>query len=212
MRTSAVLFMMVCCAAHLLIAAPGRGQDRTKRNITLEYHNAPFTTVVKAIEQRTGLIIMYELTPDLEKDRVSISVSGRPASEALDLLVHGRLLKWSLKESENIVRLERSDAAATISANAAPLPPDPPRLTGIVKDDKGRPLAGATIAIRNSRTFATTNAEGVFSIQAKEGDIIICTFVSCEPRTIRVSADMLHLGSLGQIMLIQSVSGLDETV
>jgi len=204
--------MMVCCMAHLLIAAPGRGQDRTKRNITLEYHNAPFTTVVKAIEQRTGLIIMYELTPDLEKEKVTISVSNQPASEALDLLVHGRLLKWSLKEAENIVRLERSDAGEPAPANLSPLPPDPPRLTGIIKDEKGHPLAGATIAIRNSRTFATTNAEGVFNIQAKEGDIIICTFVSCEPRTIRVSAEMLHLGSLGQITLLQSVSGLDETV
>ena len=211
MRTSAVLFMMVCCLAHLLIAAPGRGQDRTKRNISLDYHNAPFTTVVKAIEQRSGLIIMYELTPDIEKEKVSISVSNKPAAEALDLLVHGRLLKWSLKEAENIVRLERSDAEE-LTPNSSPLPPDPPRLTGIIKDDRGRPLAGATIAIRNSRTFATTNAEGVFTIQAKEGDIIICTFVSCEPRIIKVSADMFRLGSLGQIALVQSISGLDETV
>ena len=214
MRTSAVLFMMVCCMAHLLIASPGRGQDRTKKNISLDYHNAAFTTVVKAIEQRSGLIIMYELTPDIERQRVSISVSEKPVSEALDLLVHGRSMKWSLKVTENIVRLERSDAPQPTDANStnSTLTPDPPHLTGIIKDDRGRPLAGATIAVRNSSVFATTNAEGVFTIQAKEGDVVICTFVSCEPRTIRVSADMLHLGSLGQILLVQSVSGLDETV
>jgi TonB-linked SusC/RagA family outer membrane protein len=206
--------MMVCCLAHLLIAAPGRGQDRTKRAISLDYHNAPFTTVVKAIEQRSGLIIMYELTPDIEKDRVSISVSNRPAAEALDLLVHGRLLKWSLKEAENIVRLERADAEepSPANANSNPLPPDPPRLTGIIMDAWGRPLAGATIAVRNSKAFATTDAAGVFFIQAKEGDLIICTFVSCEPRIIKISADMFRLRSLGPIALVQSVSGLDETV
>lgn len=214
MRTSAILFMVVCCMAHLLIAAPGRGQDRTKKNISLNYHNAAFTTVVKAIEQKSGLIIMYELTPDIENQKVSITVDNKPAAEALDLLVHGRLLKWSLKEAENIVRLERRDVEEPVPAspNSNPLPPDPPHLSGIIKDAQGRPLAGATIAVRNSRVFATTNAEGAFIIQAKEGDIIICTFVSCEPRIIRVSADMLHLGSLGQITLVQSVSGLDETV
>ncbi|HEY4208444.1 MAG TPA: SusC/RagA family TonB-linked outer membrane protein [Puia sp.] len=214
MRTSAVLFMIVCCMAHLLIASPGRGQDRTKKTISLDYHNAAFTTVVKAIEQKSGLIIMYELTPAIENEKVSISVTNKTVADALDLLVHGRLMKWSLKESENIIRLERADAVERAPAmqNGNELPLEQPRLSGIVKDAQGRPLAGATIAVRNSKVFATTNGDGFFSIQAKEGDIIICTFVSCEPRIIRVSAGMLRSGSILVIALVRVVSGLDETV
>ena len=209
MKTSAILFMVVCCMAQLLIASPGRGQEKIRRTISLDYHNAAFSTVVKAIEQRSGLIVMYELTPAIERQQITISVNNKPVGEVLDLLVSGRMLKWSLKDSENIVRLERVEppppAQDAISS-------DPQRLSGIIKDAQGDPLAGATIVIRNSRVSATTNAEGYFTIPAKEGDVIVCTYISCEPRFIRVSADMEHLGSLGQIVMMQSDSKLDEMV
>src|ERR1700761_66561 len=132
MRTSVVLFMSVCVMAQLLIAAPGHGQDKTKKPISLDYHNAAFSTVVKAIEQKSGLIIMYELTPAIERQQVTIAVQDKSVAEVLDLLVDGRMLQWSLKESDNIVRLERMETPA--SPAGGPLSSDPPRLSGIIKD------------------------------------------------------------------------------
>src|SRR5690349_20445479 len=78
MRMSTIFFMVMCCMANLLIAAPDRGQNRTKKIISLDYHNAAFTTVVKAIEQQSGLIIMYELTPVLERQKISITLNNKP--------------------------------------------------------------------------------------------------------------------------------------
>jgi TonB-dependent starch-binding outer membrane protein SusC len=204
--------MVICVMGQLLIAAPGRGQDRTKQTISLDYHNAAFTTVVKAIEQKSGLIVMYELTPVLERQQVTIAVKDKSVAEVLDLLVDGRMLKWSLKEPDNIVRLERVIVPGPKSSADGLPSSDPPRLSGIVKDAQGNPLAGVTVVVRNSKILSSTNAEGYFSIPAKEGDVIICTYISCEPRVIRVSADMQRLGSLGPIVLVQSVSGLDQTV
>ncbi len=212
MRTSVILFMVMCVMAQLLIAAPGRGQDKTKQTISLDYHNAAFTTVVKAIEQKTGLIVMYELTPVIEKQQVTIAVKDMSVAEVLDLLVDGRMLKWSVKESDNIVRLERVEVPGPGPSAGSGMSSDPPRLSGIIKDAQGNPLAGVTIVVRNSKILSSTNAQGYFSIPAKEGDVIICTYISCEPRIIRVSADMQRLGSLGPIVLVQSVSGLDQTV
>jgi TonB-linked SusC/RagA family outer membrane protein len=204
--------MVMCVMGQLLIAAPGRGQDRTKQTISLDYHNAAFTTVVKAIEQKSGLIVMYELTPVLERQQVTIAVKDKSVAEVLDLLVDGRMLKWSLKETDNIVRLERVIVPGPKSSADGLPSSDPPRLSGIIKDAQGNPLAGVTVVVRNSKILSSTNAEGYFSIPAKEGDVIICTYISCEPRMIRVTGDMQHLGSLGQIVMIQSASGLDEMV
>jgi len=214
MRTSAILFMVIGCMGQLLIAAPGRGQEKTKRNISLEYHNAAFTTVVKSIEQKSGLIIMYELTPAIEKLKISIAIKDRPVAEVLDLLVTGRNLKWSLKESENIIRLERVEGKEQVQDVAVndPAFSGPSRLSGVIKDVQGRPLEGATIAVRNGKALATSNAAGFFSILAKDGDVVICTFVSCEPRFINISGDMVRSGSIGEIVMVQTVSGLDETV
>ena len=201
--------------ANLLIAAPGRGQNRTKKIISLEYHNAAFTTVVKAIEQQSGLIIMYELTPVLERQKVSITINNKPVADALDLLVTGRNLRWSLKESENIIRLERvvqTEQQPAVAVNEVAALPDPVQLMGIIKDELGRPLEGATIAIKNGKAFTTSNARGVFTIMARGGDVILCTFVSFEPRYIKVTPEMTATGSIGEITLTQVVGGLDETV
>ena len=214
MRTSAILFMGLCCMVQLLTAAPGRGQDRTKMSISLDYHNAAFTTVIKSIEQKSGLIIMYELTPAIEKLKVSIAIKNRPVGEALDLLVAGRNLKWSLKQSENIIRLERvetKEQSLAVTANDTTVN-NPLRLSGVVRDVQGRPLEGATIAVRNGKALATTNTAGFFTILAKEGDVLICTFISCEPRFINISTNMVHAGSIGEISMVQSISGLDEAV
>src|ERR1700753_1159177 len=83
MRTSVVFFMLTSVMAQLLNAAPGRGQDRMRQRISLDYHNAAFATVVKAIEQRSGLIIMYELTPAIEKEQVTLAVKDRSVSDVL---------------------------------------------------------------------------------------------------------------------------------
>lgn len=213
MRTSAILFMTVCCMTQLLIASPGWGQDRVKKNISLEYHNASFTTVVRGIEQKSGLIIMYELTPAIENQKISLIIKDRSVSDALDLLVTGRKLRWSFKESDNIIRLERieqTEQKPTQDANDAEQ--QSPPISGIIRDAQGRPLAGATIAIRNSKISTTSAADGSFSIPAKEGDVIICTFVSSEPRFIRISQTMQRSGSIGEIVLVQAASGLDEMV
>jgi len=203
--------MILSGLTQLLIAAPGRGQDRIRKNISLDYHNAAFTTVVKAIEQKSGLIIMYELTPAIENQRLTLAIKDHSVADALDLLVTGRKLRWSLDQSENIVRLERIDEQHPGTSTPAATE-QPPNISGIIKDALGHPLAGATIAIRNSKTSTTSNAEGFFTIPAKEGDVLICTYVSCEPRFIRVSSDMQRTASLGEIVLTQAPSGLDEMV
>ncbi|MBS1605474.1 MAG: SusC/RagA family TonB-linked outer membrane protein [Bacteroidetes bacterium] len=209
MRTSAIAFTILTGITQLLVAAPGRGQDRIKKNISLDYHNAAFTTVVKAIEQKSGLIIMYELTPAIENERLTLAIKDRSVADALDLLVTGRKLRWSLDQSENIVRLERVDDRPAPPPNAEQAPPN---ISGVIKDALGHPLAGATIAIRNGKTSTTSNAEGFFTIPAKEGDVLICTYVSCEPRFIRVSSEMQIKASLGEIVLTPAASGLDEMV
>lgn len=152
---------------------------------------------------------MYVLTPAIEKEQITITAKDKPVGDILDMLVSGRMLKWSLKESENIVRLERVQPPPPAESGISS---DPQHLSGIIKDTNGNPLAGATIVIRNSKVLVTSNAEGFFTIPAREGDIIVCTYVSCEPRVIRVSSDMLHLGSLGPIVMIQSDSKLDEMI
>ncbi len=47
---------------------------------------------------------------------------------------------------------------------------------GKVKDEEGKSLAGATISVKGSNTKTQTNNEGVFSIKAEAGNVLVISF------------------------------------
>ena len=50
-------------------------------------------------------------------------------------------------------------------------------VTGNVVDNQGVPLPGATILVKGSGDFATTDFDGNFSLEASQGDVLIVSFV-----------------------------------
>ncbi len=54
------------------------------------------------------------------------------------------------------------------------------QVRGIVKDAKGSPVPSATVSIKGTRVSAITAADGSFTINAKEGDVLVFTAVSFE--------------------------------
>lgn len=59
----------------------------------------------------------------------------------------------------------------------ASIPSSVADLRGRVTDDRGQPVAGASIAVRGSSRGTTTDADGTFSLAANEGDVLVITGV-----------------------------------
>src|ERR1700743_3869367 len=63
-------------------------------------------------------------------------------------------------------------------------------LTGKVTDKtSGTPLSGASIKVQGSRHGASTDAEGVFKLEVKTGDILIISNVGYNTQTLPVPAE-----------------------
>ena len=61
-------------------------------------------------------------------------------------------------------------------------------VSGTVSDDAGVPLPGATVVIQGTSTGTTTNFDGVYSISANEGDVLVVSFVGYSSATATVGA------------------------
>jgi len=72
-------------------------------------------------------------------------------------------------------------------------------VTGIVTSDDG-PLPGATILVKGTNSFATTDFDGNFSIEASSGDVLVVSFVGYTTQEATVEGDQitisLELGNL----------------
>jgi len=68
-------------------------------------------------------------------------------------------------------------------------PPDIKKITGKVvigPDDK--PLQGASVMVKGRTTGTQTDKDGLFTLNAKDGDVLIISYIGFSPREIRVGA------------------------
>src|SRR5688572_19131513 len=59
-------------------------------------------------------------------------------------------------------------------------------VTGTIRDDKGQPLAGATVTVKGSPGGTSTDANGNFSISAPENASLIISAVGTEAQEIQL--------------------------
>ncbi len=211
MRTSALLFTGVLFAVNLLLAAPGHGQGKLDKIISLDYRNSAFLTVIKAVEKKAEVVIMYELTPSIENEKVDIIINNATVTEVLNFLIKDKKLKWSYKESENIIRLEDASDPATSRGlklwlfthdfNRQNNPP----ISGIIRGPDGQPISGVNIVVKGTSRGTTSAANGSFSIDANMGDRLVISSIGYAAREIMLSNTENILVSLAV-----STSPLDE--
>ena len=73
-------------------------------------------------------------------------------------------------------------------------------INGTVLSDDGTPLAGVTVAVSGTKRATTTDSSGRFTINAKEGAMLIISYVGFANQKIKASAGM-------EVRLLQGESG-----
>ena len=61
---------------------------------------------------------------------------------------------------------------------------------GIVKDTTGEPVIGANVVVKGTTTGTITDFDGNFQLSAKQGDIIVVSFIGYQPQELPVAAQM----------------------
>ena len=81
-------------------------------------------------------------------------------------------------------------------------------ITGTVKDDKGNTLPGVTIEVKGARTYAATNASGVFSVTVPSGaKTLIISSVGMKQKEVSIGSS-----NIVEITLEPTVQNLNEVV
>lgn len=62
------------------------------------------------------------------------------------------------------------------------------QVTGTVKDDKGEPVASATVSVKGKNVSTTTGTNGTFTIAAKANDVLEISAVSFTTQEVRITS------------------------
>lgn len=98
----------------------------------------------------------------------------------------------------------------TIQAEAMPSPAaaaqnNVSQISGIVVDQNGEPLIGATVKVKGTSNGASTDIDGKFTLRVQPGATLFVTYVGCEAKEVKATPDM-------RIVLTENSALLDEVV
>jgi len=158
------------------------------QNVNLKEINSPLDKVFKEIKKQTGYTFVYTKALLKKANKVTVSVNNVPLEKALDVCFNDQPLTYTIfnrmvviKEKEIIVvaKPEMTTEAALPSIT----------ITGKIANDKGEPLAGATIMEKNTSNATTAKEDGSFSITvANEKSILVISFIGYDKQEIVVGS------------------------
>lgn len=190
------LSILLLTITFLQLKAKSYGQQ-----ITLHEKNTSIEKVFEQINEQTGY--QFVVTRDMlrQANKISIDVVKAPLNRVLEICFENQPLTYTLKDKAIIVRMKPKQGDAS-SQTLAPI-----RVTGKVTDDKGNPLVGVTIKVKNGTTGGVTDAQGNYAITVPENAVLIASYIGYLQQEIPVNGRTAI-----NIVLKASVSELNQLV
>lgn len=215
MKRKTLHTLCVLILTQLVFAANSYAQPYEQKKLSLKYSSASLKTILNAIEKKAGVVIMFEATDAIKKEKASISVTNQMLSQVLDQLLKPVGMEWAIRG--NVIRLYKTKNAKTPPSTPQPAArstsltsvpnTDPDPVKGQVTDSTGTPLAGATVYVKGTSIATKTDAQGNFTIPAEKGQVLEISFVGYNNKEVVVREQ-------GQLAIALSVmeTSLDQLV
>lgn len=180
----------------LQVQAEGLSQQR----VTLSKRDASVVSIFRHIRRQTGYTFLYSNRVLDNAKPVSIDVKNASLVEALDQCMKDQPLIYHIVDKTIVIQV--SDKLNQPSAPVAI------EVSGRVTDEKGHPLVGVSIQVKNSQTGTLTDNNGHYAISVpNEQAILVFTSIGYTPVEKVVGSDTNM-----NIILKAVNTGLNEVV
>ncbi len=189
------LTIVLMTVAFLQVSATGSSQM-----VTYEGKNISLKTVFSEIKRQTGLVFFYNERDFSDTKKVTVKLHNVPVISALDEILKDQPLTYFI--TRNTIFIKRKEAIA---------PPEKiPALdiNGKVLNEKGEPVAGATISVKGKQNMTLTRDDGTFQLAGVgENDILVITSIGYKDQEVAI-----NMRTQVNVTLEQNISGIDQVV
>ncbi|SCW48213.1 TonB-linked outer membrane protein, SusC/RagA family [Mucilaginibacter sp. NFR10] len=179
MRFSFMILLVFLVSGQLLLASSSKGQSLDKINVRLEVGNETIKSVIKKIEKQTNLRFAYKDNVLSPNARVTLSSLDKSVKDILDELFANRGIGYSQIDN-NIILFNTTTAGPAASNNNGQI--ETITINGKVTDEKGEPLPGVSVRIKDTDIGVATNVSGDFTITVPNANtVLVFTFLGFRP-------------------------------
>ncbi len=196
MRISLSYLILLIGTIQLLAASTGSSQELHKMTVTMSAQQESLRSVLKQIEQKTGLSFVMPMNEVETYTDISLPKMKRDIKTTLDLVFANTHLGYRQINARTILiyvkNREQTQTTPSASFTDTQQPVElavAPSIRGKVSDEKGEALPGVSILVKGTQQGTITDENGNFQLDVAEGVILVLSFVGYETREIRVGAE-----------------------
>ncbi|WP_162183650.1 TonB-dependent receptor [Wocania ichthyoenteri] len=202
MKITAILFVF----AFTQINAVNSFGQNTK--VSLKMNHVSIQNILDEIEQKTDYKFLYEKNVFQNKKAVSVNVKNKKLSDVLDTLFEDQNVTIVYLEKQIVIKpkLKTSDLSLPKITN--------PKteivqqsITGLVTDENGVPLPGASILEKGTTNGTQSDFDGNYGLTVNSNAILVISYIGYKTQEITVGTQTTI-----NIQLKSDAAALDEIV
>ncbi|MGF7080180.1 TonB-dependent receptor [Mucilaginibacter sp. UYCu711] len=198
------LLVMKLTVLMLIITLVQVSAKGYSQKITLDEKNAPLEKLLQDIKAQSGYVFFYD-AKDV-KQKVTVHVSNASIDDALAACLAN--LPLSYKIVDKTILLQKQEQPGIEKLKPALIAPIAKPISGVVKDEKGLPLPGVSVQVKNKTTGIATDVEGKFSLNVPDGgETLVVSSIGYKTQEVPINFNQPMT-----IILIEDASKLNEIV
>lgn len=174
------------------------------QNVTVSASNVPLKNVLKEITQQTGYEFAYSDALKVNTIKVDANANNQDLNSffnsffsklGISYKIVGKMVSLSADKNKQAEPAQQSNQKI--------------KVRGKVTDDKGEPLMGVYVAVLNTKEGTTTDLDGNYSIDVKEGNKLQYSFIGFKTEQKEVTKS---LSNLTNVVLAEDAIALEGAV
>lgn len=199
----AMLYRKLLLLLTLVFTSFGISVLAQETKITLKINNQTLAEVLNQLEVKAGYTYLVRSNDVNLKELVTIDVENKSLEEILTILFEKNKIKYEINgKSISIFKPQQFQNKTPEVA-----PKVNRKITGVVLDEKGQPVIGASVIIPGTTIGVATDINGHFTIEAGSTDKLRISYIGYDPKEV-----LLNWNSDLKVILEPTTKTLTEVV
>ena len=173
------------------------------QRFTIKFKQTSIQTIFQYIEKHSEFIFMYRTDLLDTSKKVSVKVEGQTVEKILEQVLEGTPVVYEINDRQIILK-----KGTSVTPEVSQQLGQKKLIQGLVKDERGEAIIGATIKVKDSEIGTTTNMDGLYNLTVpSENSILVVSYIGYITQEIKV-------GKRQNVMIIlkEDAKTLDEVV
>ena len=154
----------------------GMNAGAMAQNVQMKLGKVSVKQAIATLKDKSGYSFVYEMN-DLDLNK-KVDVNATTLSESIQQILNGQQVNYEIKgntvivKHQGVTKDQKENATHTVS--------------GIVKDENGLSIIGATVKVRGAQMGVVTDMDGKFSLKTSVGSVLTVSYIGYKTQDIKV--------------------------